>query len=62
MAEPSYLHPCEMIDDEPQWEVERVLNHRLVKRGRKTEYLLAFVVLRTTRICGRMMWKIVSNL
>ena len=43
MAEPSHLHPCEMIDDEPQWEVERVLNHRLAKRGRKSEYLLAFV-------------------
>ena len=36
---------CEIIDDEPEWEVERVLNHRLVKRGRKTkvEYLLTFV-------------------
>ena len=36
--------PCEIIDDEPEWEVARVLNHRLVKRGRKTkvEYLLTF--------------------
>ena len=37
--------PCEIIDDEPEWEVARVLNHRLVKHGRKTqvEYLLTFV-------------------
>ena len=37
--------PCEAIDDEPEWEVQRVLNHRLVKRGRKTkvEYLLTFI-------------------
>ena len=37
--------PCEII--EPEWQVQRVLKHRLpvVKRGRKTkvEYLLAFV-------------------
>ena len=37
--------PCEIIDDEPEWEVARVLNHRLVERGRKTkiEHLLTFV-------------------
>ena len=37
--------PCKVFDDEPEWEVERVLNHRLVKRGRKTkvEYLPTFV-------------------
>ena len=37
--------PCVYIDDEPEWEVERILNHRLVQRGRKTkvEYLLTFV-------------------
>ena len=37
--------PCEIIDDEPEWELEKVLNHRLVKRGRKTkvEHLLSFV-------------------
>ena len=34
--------PCKIIDDEPEWEVEKVLNHRLVKPGRKTkvEHLL----------------------
>ena len=37
--------PCEIIDDEPEWEVEHVLNHRLVNPGRKTkvEYLLTFI-------------------
>ena len=37
--------PCEIIDEEPEWVVDRGLNHRLVKRGRKTtvEYLLTFV-------------------
>ena len=29
--------PCEIIDDEPEWELERVLSHRLVKRRRKTK-------------------------
>ena len=35
----------EVIDDEPEWEIERILKHRLVKRGRKTkvEYLVKFV-------------------
>ena len=34
--------PGDIIDDEPEWDVERVLKHRLVKRGRKTkvEYFL----------------------
>ena len=37
--------PCLYIDDEPEWEVERILGHRLVQRGRKTkvEYLLTFI-------------------
>ena len=37
--------PADIIDDEPEWEVERILGHRLVKRGRKTqtEYLITFV-------------------
>ena len=36
--------PVDIIDDEPEWEVERILEHRLVKRGRKTkvEYLITF--------------------
>ena len=41
--------PYEIINDEPvsEWEIARVLNHRLVKRGRKAklEYLLTFVQL-----------------
>ena len=36
MAELSHLHLVRSLDDEPEWEVEGVLNHRLVKRGRKT--------------------------
>ena len=37
--------PADIIDDEPEWEVERILGHRLVKRGRKTkiEYLITFI-------------------
>ena len=37
--------PPELIDDEPEWEVDRILEHRLVKRGRKNkvEYLIKFV-------------------
>ncbi|DBA87893.1 TPA: hypothetical protein ACH3X1_016779 [Trebouxia sp. C0004] len=37
--------PCVYINEEPEWEVERILNHRLVQRGRKTkvEYRLTFV-------------------
>ena len=37
--------PADIIDDEPEWEVERILSHRLVKRGRKikTEYLLTLI-------------------
>jgi len=37
--------PADSIDDEPEWEVERILDHRLVKRGRKTkvEYLITFI-------------------
>ena len=44
MAELSHLHLVRSLDDEPGWEFEGVLNHRLVKRGRKTkvEYLLTF--------------------
>ncbi len=36
--------PVDIIDDEPEWEVVRILEHRLVKRGRKTkvEYLITF--------------------
>ena len=36
---------AEVIDDEPEWQVERALEDRLVKRGRKTkvEYLIKFV-------------------
>ena len=35
----------EVIDDEPEWEVDKILDHRLVKRGRKNkvEYLIKFV-------------------
>ena len=35
---------CEIIDNEPKYQVEHSLNHRTVKRGRKTkvEYLLTF--------------------
>ena len=29
--------PPEVIDDEPEWEVETILDHRLVKRGRKNK-------------------------
>ena len=37
--------PPEVIDDEPEWEVETILDHRLVKRGRKNkvEYLIKFL-------------------
>ena len=37
--------PCKIIGDEPEWEVEQVLNHRLVKHGRKTkvEYLFTCI-------------------
>ena len=37
--------PPELIDDEPKWEVDRSLEHRLVKRGRKNkvECLIKFV-------------------
>ena len=37
--------PAELIDDELEWEVERILSHRTVKRGRKTkvEYLISFI-------------------
>ena len=37
--------PADIIDDEPEWEVESILDHRLVKRGRKNkvEYLIKFV-------------------
>ena len=37
--------PPEVIDDEPEWEVDKILNHRLVKHGRKNkvEYLIKFV-------------------
>lgn len=39
------LRPPELIDDEPEWEVDWILEHRLVKRGRKNkvEYLIKFV-------------------
>ena len=37
--------PPVIIDDEAEWEVDRFLNHRLVKRGRKNkvEYLIKFL-------------------
>ena len=37
--------PPEVVDDELEWEVERIINHRLVKRGRqnKLEYLIKFL-------------------
>jgi len=37
--------PADLIADEPEWDVERILDHRLVKRGRKTkvEYLITFL-------------------
>ena len=36
--------PPVIIDDEAEWEVDRILEHRLVKRGRKNkvEYLIKF--------------------
>ena len=36
--------PPVIIDDEAEWEVDRILEHRLVKRGRKNkvEYLINF--------------------
>ena len=36
---------ADIINGEPEWEVERILNHRLVQQGRKTkvEYLIAFL-------------------
>ena len=36
---------ADIIDGEPEFEVERILNHRLVKQGRKTkvEYLITFL-------------------
>ena len=35
----------ELIDDELEWEVDKILDHRLVKRGRKNkvEYLIKFL-------------------
>ena len=40
----SHRHP-ELIDDEPEWEVDCILEHRLVQRGRKNkvEYLIKLV-------------------
>ena len=37
--------PPEVIDDEPEWEVDTILDHRLAKRGRnnKVEYLIKFL-------------------
>ena len=34
----------EVIDDEPEWEVERIQDHRVTKQGRKSkvQYLLRF--------------------
>ena len=41
------VHPPplpEVIDDEPEWEVDRILDHRQLKQGRqsKVQYLLRF--------------------
>ena len=40
-----YLHRLKSLDDEPEQEVDKILNHRLVKRGRKNKvaYLIKFV-------------------
>ena len=37
--------PADIIDDESEWEGERILGHRFIKRGRKTQtkYLITFV-------------------
>ena len=37
--------PAEITDDEPEWEVETILDHRHVKRGRKNkvEHLIKFL-------------------
>ena len=47
--------PPEVIDDEPEWEVETIQDHRLVKRGRKSkvEYLINFLVMTLHTTCGR---------
>ena len=56
---------AEVIDDEPEWQVERALKDRLVTRGRKTkvEYLIKFVGYGPVNTaCGNMTWKTVSTL
>ena len=47
--------PPEVIDDEPEWEVETILDHRLVERGRKkkVEYLIKSLVMTLHTTCGR---------
>lgn len=37
--------PAEVIDDEPEWEVDRILDHRVIKhkKSSKVEYLLRFL-------------------
>ncbi len=37
--------PSKMIDDEPEWEVDRILDHRVIKHNKRTKvrYLLRFL-------------------
>ena len=56
--------PAEVIDDEPEWEVKRILDHRLISVDARLSLstLSVSLAMDLSTLCGRMMWRTANSL